>query len=151
MAASIWRVVTAALAIVSTAAYARSQNAGQAAATIRIDAIPGHEINSFDPDEALGSSVDVLSHRDIDLVYTPHIIQESLSAGWGPITYRNNSELRMARGTGTRMATGATQHTRAAISPAVRNLVSRSGTFWSTRFPIAVSRLAVMSPFAVRT
>ncbi|MBV8810470.1 MAG: discoidin domain-containing protein [Acidobacteriaceae bacterium] len=96
MAASIWRVVTAALAIVSTAAYARSQNAGQAAATIRIDAIPGHEINSFDPDEALGSSVDVLSHRDIDLVYTPHIIQESLSAGWGPITYRNNSELRMA-------------------------------------------------------
>ncbi|MBV8069783.1 MAG: discoidin domain-containing protein, partial [Acidobacteriaceae bacterium] len=34
--------------------------------------------------------------RDIDLVYTPHIIQESLSAGWGPITYRNNSELRMA-------------------------------------------------------
>jgi hypothetical protein len=44
----------------------------------------------------LGSSIDVLSHRDIDLVYTPHIIQESLSAGWGPITYRNNSELRMA-------------------------------------------------------
>ena len=32
----------------------------------------------------------------IDKVYTPHIIQESLSAGWGPITYRNNSELRMA-------------------------------------------------------
>jgi hypothetical protein len=29
-------------------------------------------------------------------VYTPHIIEESLSAGWGPITYRNNSELRMA-------------------------------------------------------
>src|SRR2546422_7336577 len=29
-------------------------------------------------------------------VYTPHIIQEALSAGWGPITYRNNTELRMA-------------------------------------------------------
>ena len=53
-------------------------------------------INSFDPDSALGSSLDVLSHRDIDLVFTPHILQESLSAGWGPITYRNNSELRMA-------------------------------------------------------
>jgi hypothetical protein len=41
---------------------------------------PGHEINSFDPDQALGSSIDVLSRRDIDLVYTPHIIQESLAA-----------------------------------------------------------------------
>jgi hypothetical protein len=40
--------------------------------------------------------MDVLSRRDIDLVYTPHIVEESLSAGWGPITYRNNSELRMA-------------------------------------------------------
>jgi len=29
-------------------------------------------------------------------VYTPHIIQEALSAGWGPITYRVNTELRMA-------------------------------------------------------
>jgi hypothetical protein len=38
----------------------------------------------------------VRSHNDIDKVYTPHILQESLSAGWGPITYRNNSELRMA-------------------------------------------------------
>jgi F5/8 type C domain len=53
-------------------------------------------INSFDPDSALGSSIDVLSRTGIDKVYTPHIIQEALSAGWGPITYRNNSELRMA-------------------------------------------------------
>jgi ribulose bisphosphate carboxylase small subunit len=66
------------------------------AATVHVDAAPGHAINSFDPDSALGSSIDVLSHNDIDKVYTPHIIQESLSAGWGPITYRNNSELRMA-------------------------------------------------------
>jgi hypothetical protein len=64
--------------------------------TVRVDATPGHVINSFDPDDALGSSIDVLSRRDIDSVYTPHIIQESLSAGWGPITYRNNTELRMA-------------------------------------------------------
>jgi hypothetical protein len=64
------------------------------AQTIRVDV--SHAINSFDPDAALGSSIDVLSHRDIDIVYTPHILQEALSAGWGPITYRNNSELRMA-------------------------------------------------------
>jgi hypothetical protein len=53
-------------------------------------------LNSFDPDSALGSSIDVLSHSGIDKVYSPHIIQEALSAGWGPITYRNNTELRMA-------------------------------------------------------
>ncbi len=64
--------------------------------TVSVDATPGHAINAFDPDSALGSSIDVLSHDGIDKVYTPHIIQESLSAGWGPITYRNNSELRMA-------------------------------------------------------
>jgi hypothetical protein len=64
--------------------------------TVHIDVTPGHTINWFDPDSALGSSIDVLSHYDIDKVYTPHILEESLSAGWGPISYRNNSELRMA-------------------------------------------------------
>src|SRR5262249_13322514 len=67
-----------------------------AVATVHVDATADHVINSFDPDNALGSSVDVLSRRDIDQVYSPHILQESLSAGWGPITYRNNTELRMA-------------------------------------------------------
>src|SRR5271155_195692 len=64
--------------------------------TIRIDTTPSHILNSFNPDDALGSSIDVLSHAGIDQVYTPHIINECLSAGWGPISYRNNSELRMA-------------------------------------------------------
>jgi hypothetical protein len=64
--------------------------------TVRVDATPGHAINSFDPDSALGSSIDVLSRNGIDKAYSPHIVQESLSAGWGPITYRNNTELRIA-------------------------------------------------------
>src|SRR6202042_3202169 len=82
----------------SAGATAQSASAAepQPVATVHVDATPGHAINSFDPDSALGSSIDVLSHDGIDKVYTPHIIQESLSAGWGPITYRNNSELRMA-------------------------------------------------------
>jgi F5/8 type C domain len=66
------------------------------AQTVRVDATPGHAVNAFDPDNALGSSIDVLSRTDINRVYTPHIIQEALSAGWGPITYRVNTELRMA-------------------------------------------------------
>jgi hypothetical protein len=69
---------------------------GAGAQTVHVDITPGHAINSFDPDSALGSSIDVLSRSGIDKVYSPHIIQESLSAGWGPITYRNNTELRMA-------------------------------------------------------
>src|SRR6195256_2502445 len=63
--------------------------------TVRIDTDPKHVLNSFDPDRALGSSLDVLSREGIDKVHSPHIVQESLSAGWGPITYRNNTELRM--------------------------------------------------------
>ena len=42
---------------------------------VRVDATPGHAINAFDPDSALGSSIDVLSRTDINRVYTPHIIQ----------------------------------------------------------------------------
>ena len=85
--------LVAAIALCATTARAQSQTD---VSTIHVDVTTGHEINSFDPDEAMGSSIDALSHFSIDKVYTPHIIQESLSAGWGPISYRNNTELRMA-------------------------------------------------------
>jgi hypothetical protein len=92
-------IAIAILLLITHGVAARSQSTPPTespAATIHVDATPGHAINAFDPDSALGSSIDVLSHDGIDKLYTPHIIQESLSAGWGPITYRNNSELRMA-------------------------------------------------------
>jgi hypothetical protein len=44
----------------------------------------------------LGSSIDILQHSQVDTVYSEHILQESLSAGWGPITYRQNTELTVA-------------------------------------------------------
>jgi hypothetical protein len=65
----------------------------QSVSTVRVDAT--RVINSFDPDNSIGSSIDNLNKAAIDKVYTPHIIQEALSAGYGPITYRNNTELRM--------------------------------------------------------
>jgi len=74
----------------------RAAAASAQTGTVRVDITPSHGINTFDPDSSLGSSIDVLSRIDINRVYTPHIIQEALSAGWGPITYRNNTELRMA-------------------------------------------------------
>src|SRR6202162_658929 len=89
-------VAIAIFAILAHRASATAQSANVAeprVATVHVDATPGRAINSFDPDSALGSSIDVLSHDGIDRVYSPHIIQESLSAGWGPVTYRKQSGL----------------------------------------------------------
>jgi hypothetical protein len=96
-----WRVpvvVVTCSTIILTAAAAECQDrdASGQVGIVRVDINPKHILNLFDPDQSLGSSIDVLSRSGIDKVYTPHIIQESLSAGWGPITYRNNTELRMA-------------------------------------------------------
>jgi F5/8 type C domain len=77
---------------------ARAQSApargASEAGTVRVDVAPAHELNSFEPDRAIGSSMDVLSHDVIDKIYTPTIMKEILSAGYGTISYRNNSELR---------------------------------------------------------
>ena len=62
--------------------------------TIRVNA--AHPIKSFDPDVALGTSIDILPQGVVDKVYTPEILKQSLSAGWGPITYRQNTELQGA-------------------------------------------------------
>jgi hypothetical protein len=51
---------------------------------------------SFDPDHALGSSMDILPYGVVDKIYTEPIIKECLSSGWGPITYRQNTELQIA-------------------------------------------------------
>ena len=70
--------------------------AGNAAAqTVRVDTTPAHAIK-FDPDKALGTSMDILPTNLIDKVYSEPILKESLSAGWGPITYRQNTELTIA-------------------------------------------------------
>ena len=62
------------------------------AQAVRIDVTPSHAIQ-FDPDKAMGSSIDILPAKEFDAVYSAPIIKESLSAGWGPITYRQNTEL----------------------------------------------------------
>jgi hypothetical protein len=62
-------------------------------ATLTVDVTPSHLVNSFDPDKSLGSSMDELSPVVVDKIYTPEIIRACLSAGWGPITYRNHTEL----------------------------------------------------------
>jgi hypothetical protein len=68
---------------------------GAIAQTIRVDTTPSHA-TKFDPDTALGSSMDILQHDQVDTVYSERVLKESLSAGWGPITYRQNTELTVA-------------------------------------------------------
>src|SRR5438094_4671120 len=64
---------------------------GELVTTIHVDA--AHPVKSFDPDIVLGTSIDILPQGMVDKVYAPAILKESLSAGWGPITYRQNTEL----------------------------------------------------------
>jgi len=65
------------------------------AQTVRVDLAPAHA-RQFNPDAALGSSMDILQHSQLDTVYSEATLKESLSAGWGPITYRQNTELTVA-------------------------------------------------------
>jgi hypothetical protein len=68
---------------------------GVCAQTIRVDTTAARAIK-FDPDQALGSSMDILPVNHVDQVYSEAILKESLSAGWGPITYRQSTELTIA-------------------------------------------------------
>lgn len=63
------------------------------AQTIRVDATPRHSVNSFSPPYALGSTVDRVPSNATDVFFRPDQIKQILSAGWGAISYRQNTEL----------------------------------------------------------
>ena len=63
------------------------------AQTIRVDAAPGASTNTIKPDRALGAGIDRLPYGAADKLYVEPTIQQVLAAGWGPITYRQNTEL----------------------------------------------------------
>ncbi len=50
-------------------------------------------MNSFSPPYALGSTVDRVASNATDPFFKPEAIKEILSAGWGAISYRQNTEL----------------------------------------------------------
>lgn len=82
-----WLYILTAFCAAAWAGPARGQ-------TVRVDVTPGRAI-AFDPDRAMGSSMDIVPEKEFETVYSAPIIKESLSAGWGPITYRQNTELTM--------------------------------------------------------
>src|ERR1700723_1851867 len=63
------------------------------AQTIRVDATPSQVVNSFSPPHALGSTVDRVPSNATDPFFKPEAIQKILSAGWGAISYRQNTDL----------------------------------------------------------
>jgi len=62
------------------------------AQTIRVDVTAG-KATAFDPDKAMGTTIDILPATELDKVYSEPIVRAGLSAGWGPISYRQNTEL----------------------------------------------------------
>jgi F5/8 type C domain len=65
------------------------------AQTIHVDVTAAHAV-AFDPDKAMGTSIDILPVKELEKVYSEPITKAGLSAGWGPMTYRQNTELTYA-------------------------------------------------------
>lgn len=63
------------------------------AQTIRVDTTPSHAANSFIPTRALGAGIDRLPPGATDKVFTDAVLKQVLSAGWQPVSYRQNTEL----------------------------------------------------------
>ncbi len=63
------------------------------AQTIDVDITPGHETNRFIPNQTLGAGIDRISVEAIDKDLTPEALKPVFTAGWGPVTFRQNTEL----------------------------------------------------------
>ena len=73
----------------------QTQSAKQAA-MVHVDITPEHVLNTINPDTATGAWMDDLSKSQVDNLSKPETIQGIKNLGWGSITMRNNSELRLA-------------------------------------------------------
>lgn len=61
--------------------------------TVQVDAAPTHVVNTFSPLYALGSTVDRVPSNATDTFFRPDQMRQILSAGWGVISYRQNTDL----------------------------------------------------------
>ena len=72
--------------------------------TITVDVSPSHVVNSFSPPHAFGAGVDRIAGdasnplfqvpaEVTDALYQPRVVQRLLEAGWGTVSYRQNTEL----------------------------------------------------------
>src|SRR3989440_6291605 len=63
------------------------------AQSIDVDITPAHETNRFIPNQTLGAGIDRISVEAIDKDLTPAALKPVFTAGWGPVTFRQNTEL----------------------------------------------------------
>ena len=63
------------------------------AQTVQVDATPSHVVNKFSPLYALGTTVDRVPSNATDMFFRPDQLKQVLSAGWGSVSYRQNTEL----------------------------------------------------------
>ncbi len=76
--------------ILVVVASAMSYCAGQ---TISVDITPSHVKKIIIPNQMLGAGIDRLPQTVIDSAFTKPVIDRVLEAGWGPVSYRQNTEL----------------------------------------------------------
>jgi len=62
-----------------------------AAQTIHVDI--SHSVNSFSPPRALGTTVDRVPSNATDVFFRPDQLKKVLDAGWGAVSYRQNTDL----------------------------------------------------------
>jgi hypothetical protein len=70
--------------VIALSAFASAQ-------TIRVDI--SHPVNRFIPKETLGAGVDRIPVEAIDKDLLPDSLQQTLSSGWQPVSFRQNTEL----------------------------------------------------------
>src|SRR5215470_10533330 len=63
------------------------------AQTITVDMTPSHLRKTIIPNQALGAGIDRLRQTTIDSAFTKPVIDRVLEAGWGTVSYRQNTEL----------------------------------------------------------
>jgi hypothetical protein len=63
------------------------------AQTIQVDITPAHATNHFRPNETLGAGIDRIPSEAIDSGLAQPNLARAMASGWGPISYRNNTEL----------------------------------------------------------
>ena len=79
------------------AVFAAAVPSGTSSAqTIVVDVTPGHATNHFIPSKTLGAGIDRIPTNAIDQTLdNPATLKQVLSAGWQPVTYRQNTDLQV--------------------------------------------------------
>jgi hypothetical protein len=60
---------------------------------IDVDITPSHVKKAFVPNQTLGAGIDRIPQTVIDATFNKATVDKVLEAGWGPVSYRQNTEL----------------------------------------------------------